>query len=97
MKRNQKVPEVIEVPMETGRRVPLMAPSHQRITKILLLLPNALLEAVEDVRYSNRIGNRNETLRMLLEFGLDRATSAGVGEWMRSGAKFPLDPSRSAG
>ena len=39
--------------------------------RIITPMPKALLEAVEDYRFSNRIGSRSEAIRRLLDQALE--------------------------
>lgn len=41
-------------------------------TQLLLTLPKELLKKIEDYQFDNRIPNRSEAIRKLIEKGLDK-------------------------
>lgn len=49
-----------------------MAIDKDKNTQILLTLSKELLEKIEDYQFKNRIPSRSETIRLLLEKGLEK-------------------------
>lgn len=49
-----------------------MAIDKDKNTQILLTISKELLEKVEDFQFENRIPNRSEALRLLIEKGLEK-------------------------
>lgn len=47
-----------------------MAIDKDKNTQVLLTIPHELLEKVEDYQFNNRIPNRSEAMRLLLEKSL---------------------------
>lgn len=45
--------------------------------RVIIPMPKALVEAVDDYRFSNRLPSRAEAIRKLLELGLSAAHSGG--------------------
>lgn len=50
----------------------MMAIDKDKNTQILLTISKELLEKVEDFQFENRIPNRSEALRLLIEKGLEK-------------------------
>jgi metal-responsive CopG/Arc/MetJ family transcriptional regulator len=52
-----------------------MAVDKEKNTQILVTFPNEMLDDIEDYQFENRIKNRNETIRQLIEKGLKKEHS----------------------
>lgn len=48
-----------------------MAKKKENHTKILVNLPNDILEKIEDYKFENRYADRNETIEQLLKKALE--------------------------
>ncbi|QYA31996.1 ribbon-helix-helix domain-containing protein [Macrococcus psychrotolerans] len=49
-----------------------MAIDKTKNKQVLVTIPNELLKEIEDFQFENRIPNRNEAIRRLLEKGLNQ-------------------------
>lgn len=49
-----------------------MAVDKTKNKQVLVTIPNELLKRIEDFQFDNRIPNRNEAIRQLLERGLNK-------------------------
>lgn len=49
-----------------------MAIDKDKNTQVLLTITKELLEKIEDYQFNNRIPNRSEAIRQLIEKGLER-------------------------
>ena len=47
-----------------------MAIDKEKNTQVLLTISKELMEKIEDYQFENRIKNRSETLRLIIEKGL---------------------------
>lgn len=49
-----------------------MAIDKEKNTQVLVTIPNEMLEKIEDFQFDNRIKNRSEAIRILIEKGLEK-------------------------
>ncbi|HCG4535547.1 TPA: hypothetical protein NJY08_004391 [Salmonella enterica subsp. enterica serovar Typhi str. AG3] len=49
-----------------------MAIDKDKNTQVLVTIPNEMLEKIEDFQFENRIKNRSEAIRILIEKGLEK-------------------------
>lgn len=48
-----------------------MAIDKEKNTQVLVTIPNEMLQKIEDYQFDNRIKNRSEAIRTLIEKGLE--------------------------
>lgn len=48
-----------------------MAIDKDKNTQVLVTIPNEMLQKIEDYQFDNRIKNRSEAIRVLIEKGLE--------------------------
>lgn len=52
-----------------------MAIDKEKHTQILVTFPKEMLKDIEDFQFKNRVKNRNEAIRQLIEKGLEKEHS----------------------
>lgn len=49
-----------------------LAIDKDKNTQVLVTIPNEMLQKIEDFQFDNRIKNRSEAIRILIEKGLEK-------------------------